>query len=584
MRVFDQYLAAEDMERYLGDPLCPGSRISFQRVVELDEADQYPQEFLSRLHEWGYMNYLVPKPFGGQLRSLEELFALSRVIARRDLTSAVATGVCLLGALPVWLRGTDSQRARAAELLMGGGKMGFALSEKERGHDLIANDLSAWANEEGHYLLNGEKWTIGNATRSDALTLYVKTADTNNPRSHSILFVDKKDLNPSTFENTPKIKTLGLRGHDLSGIRFQDSPVSQDTMVGQPGDGLLLATQTTLITRSLCSSFMLASADTLLRSTLQFAKERHLYGKPVTDMQYVRATLTEVFVDTLIADCLATVTMRGLHVITDQASIWAAAVKYFVPTSIERSLLTLNGILGARFFLREEHQFGIYQKFYRDAPIVSVFEGGSYSNLQAIALQLRQLLKPKATEPQALRAELEAIFDLQHPVPEWLDASQLDLHSHGRNTALDGLDLIDELMRDRISDRVAEATRDEIAALIEELKSQVESLRTLTRKLHPDKSSDQMEVARRYVHLHTAAIAVHTWLFNPEHPADFFRTGEWLVLALRRLLYGENPSMGFAPRADYVENVFQALETLFEENRLFALVPISLGAQNEGAI
>ena len=54
-------LAAE-FEAYLGDPHDPGSRMPFSRILELDEAGQYPYSFVSQLRRWGTHEYLKCRP------------------------------------------------------------------------------------------------------------------------------------------------------------------------------------------------------------------------------------------------------------------------------------------------------------------------------------------------------------------------------------------------------------------------------------------------------------------------------------------------------------------------------------------
>src|SRR5690606_14767980 len=125
----------------------------------------------------------------------------------------------LLGSLPVWFSGSDEQKQIVALLLQDGHKLGFALSEREHGHDILSNDTQAIPDEDG-YFVTGEKWTIGHATKSTALALYARTSPEGGTRGYSMYFLDKRTLPPQSYSYIPKIKTLGLRAHDLSGIKF----------------------------------------------------------------------------------------------------------------------------------------------------------------------------------------------------------------------------------------------------------------------------------------------------------------------------------------------------------------------------
>src|SRR3569623_1901131 len=124
--------------------------------------------------------------------------------------------------------------------------------------------------------------------------------------------VEKRDLDPAHYANLPRVKTLGLRGCDISGVRFDDCVVPEHSRHGEVG-----------------------AVETALRSTVSFAMIRRRYGGSVFDIPMARQVLTVAFVDILICDCMATAAARGLHVATEQFSVWSAVVKYFVPTTLE---------------------------------------------------------------------------------------------------------------------------------------------------------------------------------------------------------------------------------------------------------
>ena len=140
----------------------------------------------------------------------------------------------------MWIAGSDDQKRLAAGLIRGGGKIAFALTERTHGSDLLANELEA--REEGDRLLiSGEKWLIGNATRSTAMTLFARTRAEGGPRGFSLLFADKRLLDSAGFHHLPKVKTVGLRGSDLSGICFDRCAVPAAARIGPAGSGFELA-------------------------------------------------------------------------------------------------------------------------------------------------------------------------------------------------------------------------------------------------------------------------------------------------------------------------------------------------------
>src|SRR5947209_14875645 len=172
--VLPVHAAAQDLEQTLGEPFSPEAPISFRTVVRHDEREEPPSEAFEMLRAWGVHAQLVPQSLGGRLTSFEELLALVRVVSRRDLVLTTGLGSTMLAAIPVWAWGDDDQRGQVARMLLGAGAFGsFAVSEREAGSDFLATTARAEA-ADGGYLLTGEKWLIGNASRCSFVVALVQ--------------------------------------------------------------------------------------------------------------------------------------------------------------------------------------------------------------------------------------------------------------------------------------------------------------------------------------------------------------------------------------------------------------------------
>ena len=95
-------------------------------------------------------------------------------MSRRDLSVAVSDMHTLLGALPVWIQGTEAQKQRLAKFVCQNGYACLAVSEKAHGSDLLATATEATETDKG-YLLSGEKWPINKANLTNPLTVLAKT-------------------------------------------------------------------------------------------------------------------------------------------------------------------------------------------------------------------------------------------------------------------------------------------------------------------------------------------------------------------------------------------------------------------------
>jgi alkylation response protein AidB-like acyl-CoA dehydrogenase len=573
MRLPEQNSRAEELERYLGDPHDGRNDFSFAQAVALDEVEEYPERACALLDEWGLPEYYVPERWGGRLRSYEELVSLLRVVARRNLSIIVAHAKSYLGAVNVWAGGSQQQRKKLAEIVMGGKQVALAYHEKAHGGDFMASEVKA-VKVAGGYQLSGEKWLVNNATRGVALTVFARTAESGGPRGFSLFLVEKNALDPHSFEQLPHIKTLGVRGVDFSGISFKKSFVSEDSLIGAEGTALEQTLKAFQLTRVIVPALALGAADTALRSTLDFARSRHVYGGRVVALPQVRRTLVEAFLDLLIGDCLTTACARAVHQTPEQMRLYSAVVKYYVPTSLEGTIGRLGVVLGARHYLREEHWHGIFEKLVRDNKVLSIFHTGPLLNLTTIGVHLRDLAQQRAQAAAApeLQTRLASVFDLDHPLAEF-DPNALSLYTRGRDDFLNGLELALEQLR--LLDQqclVAQVER-----LIEQRQAADDEQRELSSRLGSEysRSPELFEQAERYCVLEAAACCLHLWLHNREGLGEFFGRGDWLVLSLERLLVRLGQQKSSLP-AEHEERVAAELERLFEEERLFSIVALQL--------
>ena len=572
----EPYRAAMALEVRLGDPSDPRIPFSFRSAVELDEVEAYPEAACATLDDWGLQEHYVPLSLGGRLASIEELVSLIRAVARRDLTVAVAHTKTLLGAVGVWLAGSVEQQQRLAALIQSGWQAALALTERAHGSDLLGGEVAAVA-VPGGYRVNGEKWLINNATRSAALTLLARTGGAAGPRALSLFLVYKQGLDPAAYHHLPKVRTHGVRGADISGIRFDGLRLPAESLVGALGAGLETSLRGFQITRTLCGALSLGVADTALRTVLGFTRQRLLHGRPLCSVRHVRRTLVSAFADLLICDCVTLTAARGLHVAAEQQSVGSAVVKYFVPATVEAMLHRLARVLGARHYLREGHCAGIFQKLLRDHALVGLFDGSSVVNLRAIGLQLRRMAGMRVRGGfgnPGLARRVEQIFTLGTPLPP-LDLSRLILDARGCDDVLNGLAAsLDRL--DRLSVEVPVrilGQAGEIRAGLAGLDAEV-----LAGSAMDDKSPELFALARRHCRLYAAAACLQVWIHSRGGLDPFFARGEWVSLCLDRLLSpaaGEENAGGDAWSAAS-EEAAEKLLALDRENRLFSILPLPL--------
>lgn len=574
---------AQELEDFLGNPSNAQNISSFARAIELDEREDFPEATWGSLCRWGLPEYFIPAEEGGRLTSFQEAISILRIISRRDLTVAIAGSGTYLAAIHVWIAGSAMQKERVAELIRSGRSLAFALTEREHGSDILASEVNASRSSRA-YVISGEKWLISNARRATAVTVFARTCASGGPRGFSLFLVDKEALDPSTYEELPKVRTLGIRGADISGIRFRECTLPEQACIGLPGSGLETALKGLMVTRTLCAGFSLGAADTALRITLEFSLKRFIYGQAVWNIPCACRSVLHSFLDLLTCDCVALLAGRGLHVVPQQSSIWSAVTKYFVPMTVENLIRELSVVLGARYYLREGMHNGVFQKILRDCAVVGLFDGSTAVNLNAIVLQLSYLLSQfhgSFAGREEVAAHLQTIADLDQPLPAF-QPHLLSVFAHGKDDLLQGLHLVPNRLAgleskpdaDQEAVGVLKALTHEIIYEVEELVRALAQISSTKGMKQVHRNPKTFDLAKRYCILHAAAACLHVWTAwrGWEGP---LRGGQWVALCLDRLLGRLQGSRRALPPR-FAEAVSEHLLMLHRDHRLFSIQPLRL--------
>jgi alkylation response protein AidB-like acyl-CoA dehydrogenase len=581
---------ARNLEGHLGDPHDPDSPMPFERILELDEREEYPYGFVNLLHRWGLQEYSMPSEQGGRAGDVEVGFNLMRLVARRDPTTAAALLLTNLSFMAVWAAGTDEQKRTLVDAMKRGSRYAWALSERQHGSDLLGNEMTA-EKVTGGYLLTGEKWLIGNARVADGLCVQARTDPKGGPAGYSVFVLDKRQAPAGSVDEMPNEPLHGLRALDLSGVRLDRVFVPDSALIGRAGQGLETVIKTSQTARTVISAIALSTADTALRVTLDFAERRVIFDKAVADVPYSRRQLAECFADLMVADAVSLGAVRSLQVVPQQASVWSSVVKYFVPTLMERTVSQLNIVLGARFYLRGHRHYGIYQKMLRDLPVANFADGNTVVNLKNLALQLDGLLTSACEADEQVRAEASeraaVLYGIERELPMYRPWAQ-ELFSRGLDDAVlaapDSLRALRTLAAEAKREESDWLTRaaDTAAKLLGAAPAMRERATALRTWLGRDygQCAELFDLAKEYCLLHAAAACVHTFVHSHGALDDPLPSGALLLLQLERLRRQQRPYEAVTDGA-VIDDVMRVLRHLHRDNRLFSHWQFPLAARGD---
>ncbi|MGN9759241.1 acyl-CoA dehydrogenase [Streptomyces sp. SD31] len=514
------------LEALLGDPGDPDNPLGFAALLAADERGDLLATGERALDAYGLGAEFVPADLGGRLTRADELAHVLRPLFRRDIALGLGHGASnLVGSVNVWAAGRPDQRRWLADVLLRNGRIAAAYTDMSTGNDVTRTGFRADVRG-GELVLNGRKEIINNIARAEAVTVLARTSDAPGSRSHSLVLMDSATAPRDRLRHLPRYRTSGVRAMYLGGLEFRDCPLPLDTVAGGLGEAMETVLRAFQVTRAVLPGAAVATLDQQLRTVLDFATERRLYRRTVTELPHARAVLTGAFLDLLAADCLATTVCRALHLLPEQTSVYAAAVKFLVPLLMRDAVDALAVVLGARSFLREGPH-AVFQKHLRDLPVASLVHAGGTVCLATIIPQLPRLarrawLSDDAPAPAGL-------FRLDGPLPD-LDFGRLAVTA-GRQ---------DPLTATLVTAEAELRTEPVLGPLLGRFTDELRDLGRQCGELAPRDRTPLagpvgFELAERYAVLLAAAACVGVWRHNPDHPGAFLRDAAWLTGALGRL-------------------------------------------------
>ncbi len=258
-----------------------------------------PRDVWRKAGDHGYLCFAAPEEFGGAgTDDFRYPAILAEELARQNCTGP-GFGVHGSVVAPYILNyGTDEQKGRWVPGIVTGEKiLAVAMSEPSAGSDLAA--IRATAVDDGdHYVLNGQKTFVTNGYNADLVVVACKTDPDKKHWGMSLLVVEK---GMEGFSSGKPLSKIGWRAQDTTELFFDDVRVPKENLIGQPGQGFFIIVKEMEQERLLIGVSAIATARTVLDSTIAHCKERKAFGQPIGKFQNTRFRLAEMETEVTIA-------------------------------------------------------------------------------------------------------------------------------------------------------------------------------------------------------------------------------------------------------------------------------------------
>ena len=292
------------IERSLYSPDHEAFRDSFRRFIDKEiapfHADWEEQGYVDRAvwnkaGENGFLCMSMPDAYGGS--GADRLYS---VIQMEELGRAGFSGIGYtlhneIVAPYIERYGTEVQKAKFLPAMASGAMIGaIAMSEPAAGSDLQGIKTTALKQTDGSYILNGSKTFITNGWHADMVIVVAKTNPAAGAKGTSLLLVER---GMPGFSVGKRLKKMGLKAQDTSELFFNQVHVPAENLLG--GDalenkGFICLMEQLPWERLQIAISAVAAAQAAIDWTVDYVKERKVFGQAVGSFQNTRFTLAEL--------------------------------------------------------------------------------------------------------------------------------------------------------------------------------------------------------------------------------------------------------------------------------------------------
>lgn len=365
-------LLAEAVRSFVEEAVNP-------RWREIDREDRLPAEIIEGARRLGLFGLSVPPEYGGLGLSVLQKALVHEQLGRGPWGLAsfisVHTGIGCVGIVRF---GSQEQKDRYLPRMARGEWLGsFALTEPEAGSD--AGALSTRAVRVGdEYVLNGRKIFITNAPLAHQFFLFARSE-----KGISAFLVDRDSPGLSIGS---VFDTLGHRGSQISEVVLEDCRVPASALVGEEGKGFEYAKRTLAEGRTTLAARCVGAAQKALELALEYAEQRHTFGKPLIEHQSIAFRLAKMSARTEAARLLvyrsAWLLDRGEPAIRESST-----AKLVAAEGAWRTVDDAMQIFGGSGYVRGECMI---ERIWRDVRVARVYDGSSEVQQIVIAQRLRK--------------------------------------------------------------------------------------------------------------------------------------------------------------------------------------------------
>jgi butyryl-CoA dehydrogenase len=341
------------------------------RARDNDRTAHFDLELVQKIADQGYLGAIVPQEYGGAGLDYLTYGLIVEEIGRGDSAMRTVVSVqtsLVCSAIVRW--GTEEQKKRYLPKLCSGEWLGcFGLTEPDTGSDAANQKTRARRTDDG-WVINGAKMWISMGNHARLAMIFAQT-DPEKAHKGLACFLVETEGNAG-YQPQEIHGKLGLRASDTAAISLSDCEVGEEAMLGEIGDGFKIAMTSLESGRYSVAAGCVGICQGCVDYSVNYAKERQQFGRPIASFQLVQAMLADMKVQTDAARML--VYRAGYLKDTGQPNSTETSIaKLYATEAANTCATTAIQVLGGSGYV-DDHPV---ERYFRDVRVTTLYEGTS---------------------------------------------------------------------------------------------------------------------------------------------------------------------------------------------------------------
>lgn len=378
---------------------------NIEELESIAGIDKTP-ELLKKCGDLGFLSLEVSEDYNGVNLSLKDVLHFVESMSKGHSFGGALGVQTSIGIAPVLLYGSDFLKEQYIPKMTDGTFISaFALTEPNAGSDANAGKTKAVINNDGDYVINGQKAWISNAGIANMFIVFAKIEDDKNLSA----FVVDRTFGGISFG--PEEKKMGLSGWSTRQVFFENTIVPSTHLLGERNKGLKIALNTLNTGRIKLAASCIGIGKLALEHSVDYAIEREQFGKSILEFGAMKDKIakmtSKIFTNEAIVYRVANAIDENCEVLSQTMSFSEAKIEALKEFSIECAIAKVYGSEAQDYIVDESVQIYGGMGFSAESPVERLYRGARISRIFEGTNEINRLVIIKEFLKKGMKGEID---------------------------------------------------------------------------------------------------------------------------------------------------------------------------------